>query len=41
MFEFIGFLFLLEPFESRVEFSQAFFGKDHCSVRSGRHDAFQ
>ncbi|HBZ7638697.1 TPA: virulence factor SrfB, partial [Klebsiella pneumoniae] len=30
-----------EPFESRVEFSQAFFGKDHCSVRSGRHDAFQ
>ena len=22
-----------EPFESRVEFSQAFFGKDHCSVR--------
>lgn len=31
----------VEPFESRVEFSQAFFGKDHCSVRSGRHDAFQ
>lgn len=30
-----------EPFESRVEFSQAFFGKDHFSVRSGRHDAFQ
>ncbi|WP_225086903.1 virulence factor SrfB [Pectobacterium colocasium] len=30
-----------EPFESRVEFTQAFFGKDHCSVRSGRHDAFQ
>ncbi|WP_455818631.1 virulence factor SrfB [Pseudomonas cerasi] len=30
-----------DPFESRVEFSQAFFGKDHCSVRSGRHDAFQ
>ncbi|MGL5031038.1 MAG: virulence factor SrfB [Aeromonas sp.] len=30
-----------EPFESRIEFSQAFFGKDHCSVRSGRHDAFQ
>lgn len=31
----------IDPFESRVEFSQAFFGKDHCSVRSGRHDAFQ
>lgn len=31
----------VDPFESRVEFSQAFFGKDHCSVRSGRHDAFQ
>ncbi|MNQ46027.1 Virulence factor SrfB [compost metagenome] len=30
-----------QPFESRIEFSQAFFGKDHCSVRSGRHDAFQ
>ncbi|PKE32028.1 virulence factor SrfB [Rahnella sp. AA] len=30
-----------DPFESRVEFSQAFFGKDHFSVRSGRHDAFQ
>ncbi|CNE87584.1 virulence factor SrfB [Yersinia enterocolitica] len=30
-----------DPFESKVEFSQAFFGKDHCSVRSGRHDAFQ
>ncbi len=30
-----------DPFESRVEFSQAFFGKDHYSVRSGRHDAFQ
>lgn len=29
-----------EPFESRVEFSQAFFGKDRCSVRSGRR-AFQ
>lgn len=30
-----------DPFESRVEFSQVSFGKDHCSVRSGRHDAFQ
>ena len=30
-----------QPFESRVEFSQASFGKDHCSVKSGRHDAFQ
>ncbi|WP_252317459.1 MULTISPECIES: virulence factor SrfB [Symbiopectobacterium] len=30
-----------DPFESRIEFSQAFFGKDHCPVRSGRHDAFQ
>ncbi|MBD8472991.1 virulence factor SrfB [Pseudomonas sp. CFBP 8770] len=30
-----------QPFESRVEFSQAYFGKDHCSVKSGRHDAFQ
>lgn len=30
-----------DPFESRVEFSQAFFGKDNHSVRSGRHDAFQ
>jgi hypothetical protein len=30
-----------QPFESRVEFAQAFFGKDHCSVKSGRHDAFQ
>ncbi|MGE1152874.1 virulence factor SrfB [Pseudomonas kitaguniensis] len=30
-----------EPFESRVEFAQAYFGKDHCSVKSGRHDAFQ
>lgn len=29
-----------EPFESRVEFSQTFFGKDHLSVKSGRHDAF-
>lgn len=29
------------PFESRVEFAQAYFGKDHCSVKSGRHDAFQ
>lgn len=30
-----------EPFESRVEFSQTFFGKDHLSVKSGRHDAFR
>jgi len=30
-----------EPFESRVEFAQAVFGKDHFSVQSGRHDAFQ
>ncbi len=30
-----------EPFESRVEFSQAFFGKEHWSVQSGRRDAFQ
>lgn len=29
-----------EPFESRVEFSQTFFGKDHLSVKSGRPDAF-
>ncbi len=31
----------VDPFESRVEFSQAFFGKEHFSVRSGRRDAFQ
>lgn len=30
-----------EPFESRVEFAQAFFGKEHFSVQSGRLDAFQ
>lgn len=30
-----------EPFESRIEFAQAFFGKDHFSVQSGRRDAFQ
>ena len=30
-----------DPFASNIEFSQAFFGKDHFSVRSGRHDAFQ
>jgi len=30
-----------EPFESRVEFAQAVFGKDHFSVQSGRRDAFQ
>lgn len=29
-----------EPFESRVEFAQAVFGKDHHSVKSGRRDAF-
>lgn len=29
-----------EPFESRVEFAQAVFGKDHFSVKSGRRDAF-
>lgn len=30
-----------EPFESRVEFSQAVFGKDHFSVQSGRSEAFR
>ena len=30
-----------QPFESRVEFSKTSFGKDHCSFRSGRGDAFQ
>ncbi|WP_323012215.1 virulence factor SrfB [Castellaniella sp.] len=30
-----------EAFQSSVEFSQASFGKDHLSVKSGRHDAFQ
>jgi len=30
-----------EPFESRIEFAQATFGKDHFSVQSGRGDAFQ
>lgn len=30
-----------DPFESRVEFGQANFGKDHHAVKSGRHDAFQ
>jgi len=29
-----------EPFESRLEFAQANFGKDNCSVESGRNDAF-
>lgn len=29
-----------EPFESRVEFAQAVFGKDHFSVQSGRSEAF-
>lgn len=30
-----------EPFESRVEFAEAFFGKEHFSVQSGRADAFR
>lgn len=30
-----------EAFESRVEFTQAYFGKDNFSVKSGRHNAFQ
>ncbi|MCF5284374.1 virulence factor SrfB, partial [Pseudomonas syringae] len=30
-----------QPFESRVEFAQASFGKENFSVQSGRHDAFQ
>jgi hypothetical protein len=30
-----------EPFESRIEFALAVFGKDHFSVQSGRHEAFQ
>lgn len=30
-----------EPFESRIEFAQAVFGKDHFSVQSGRREAFQ
>ncbi len=29
-----------EPFESRIEFAQAAFGKEHFSVQSGRSDAF-
>jgi hypothetical protein len=29
-----------EPFQSRVEFAQATFGKDHLSVQSGLGDAF-
>lgn len=29
------------PFESNIEFTQISFGKDHCSVKSGRHNAFQ
>lgn len=29
-----------EPFESRVEFAQAVFGKDHFSAKSGRSEAF-
>lgn len=30
-----------DPFESRLEFAQASFGKDHFSAKSGRHNAFQ
>ncbi|MDF7671034.1 virulence factor SrfB [Orbaceae bacterium ESL0721] len=30
-----------EPFESRVEFVQPFFGKEHFSLQSGRRDAFR
>lgn len=30
-----------DPFESRVEFAQTFFGKEHFSVQSGRPDAFR
>lgn len=30
-----------QPFESRIEFAQASFGKENFSVQSGRHDAFQ
>ncbi|MDF7666628.1 virulence factor SrfB [Orbaceae bacterium ESL0727] len=30
-----------EPFESRVEFAQSFFGKEHFSLQSGRRDAFR
>ena len=30
-----------QAFESRVKFAQAYFGKDHFSVKSGRHNAFQ
>ena len=29
-----------EAFESRIEFAQASFGKDHFSAQSGRNDAF-
>jgi hypothetical protein len=29
------------PFESRIEFTQAAFGKENFSGQSGRHDAFQ
>lgn len=29
-----------QPFESRLEFAQASFGKENFSVQSGRHDAF-
>lgn len=31
----------VHPFESNVEFAQVSFGKDHLSVKSGRHNAFQ
>ena len=30
----------VHPFESNVEFAQVSFGKDHLSVKSGRHNAF-
>ena len=30
-----------QAFESRVEFTHAAFGKDHLSIKSGRHNAFQ
>ncbi|MCX8581738.1 MULTISPECIES: virulence factor SrfB [unclassified Gilliamella] len=30
-----------EPFESRVEFAQTFFGKEHFSLQSGRRDTFR
>lgn len=30
-----------EPFQSRVEFAQPIFGKEHLSIQSGRPDAFR